>query len=152
VLLLALLAAGCGGRARTPADDPGTFMRGIVLDLYQGRTGEAWDQLHPFLQQRIPRARYIACERAAPIVGTPRRVDVVRVANTVAEVPGKPGKEPSKEITLRVVIALPNIRHAEPIFAKAHVFAVHGRWAWVIGGDYAGYADGGCPGGPDTRQ
>jgi hypothetical protein len=47
VLVLAAVAlGGCGG-SDAPDEDPGAFATTLVEQLDHGRTGQAWDSLHP---------------------------------------------------------------------------------------------------------
>ena len=143
-LAAALLVAGCGGAAK-PAEDPGDFVRTLVRNLYQGRSGAAWESLHPLHKAKVSRARYIACERLEPLQGTVRRFDVVRVADQPSTVPGSSDEVDSTAVTFRVLLALPGLQPL-PVTHTAHVFAVDGHWTWVIGpDDFAAYAVGDCP-------
>ena len=150
VLAAALASAGCGGGGggadARPKEPPGHFVQTFVGELYRGETGKAWDLLHPIQQAKVPRAKYVACEREAPLQGTAQRIDVIRVVDVQAEIPGGAGKVPSTAVTFRVLLALPGYSKPQPITHTAHVFNVHGRWAWVIGpNDFPAYAAGICP-------
>jgi hypothetical protein len=147
VLLLSLAGCGGGGKPARPREDPGQFVRALVTELYHGKTGEAWDRLHPFQQSKVSRDRYIACERAAPLPGTVKRIDVVSVADRMTAIPGRPGKVASTAVTVRILLALPGYEKPQPITHTAHVFNVDGHWTWVIGAaDFPAYAAGSCPG------
>jgi hypothetical protein len=144
VAVLPLVAAGCGGDAR-PDQDPGEFVRALVSDLYQGKSGAAWENLHPLHKAKVSRARYVACERLEPLEGTVRRFDVVSVADGPSTIPGSGDEVDSTAVTFRVLLALPGLQ-PQPVTHTAHVFAVDGHWTWVIGpDDYAAYASGSCP-------
>lgn len=148
--LFVLALVGCGGsdEAVRPQEPAGHFIRTIVTELYRGETGKAWDRLHPFQQSKVSRERYISCERAAPLQGTVKRIDIVRVADARAVIPGRSGKAESTAVTIRILLALPGFAKPQPITHTAHVFNVRGHWAWVIGkNDFPAYAAGTCPGG-----
>jgi hypothetical protein len=139
-----LLVAGCGGDAK-PDQDPGDFVRALVRNLYQGKSGAAWESLHPLHKAKVPRARYVACERLEPLEGDVRRFDVVKIADSPSTIPGSGDEVDSTAVTFRVLLALPGLQ-PQPVEHTAHVFAVDGHWTWVIGpDDYAAYAAGSCP-------
>jgi hypothetical protein len=144
LLAVALLAAGCGGGGK-PAQDPGDFVRALVRNLYQGKSGVAWETLHPLHKAKVSRARYVACERLEPLPGRIRGFYVVRVKDAPSTVPGSGDEVDSTAVTFRVLLALPGLQ-PQPVTHTAHVFAVAGHWTWVIGpDDYAAYAAGDCP-------
>jgi hypothetical protein len=145
-LLAALLgAAGCGGD-ETPQEDPGVFVTSLVRTLYRGQSGDAWELLHPKHRATVPKERYVECEREVPLPGQVRRIEVVSVEDAPATVPGESEEIPSKAVKIRITLKLPGIPTAQPVTHTAHVFAVDGKWAWVIGPtDYATYASGACP-------
>lgn len=144
-LVLAVLAlAGCGG-SDAPGEDPGQFAVELLRQLDRGETGTAWEELHPLHQETVPRARYVRCERGDPIDGDVTSVDVLGVRDERARVPGRDADEASTAVELRYRLELPG-RAAQENDLVVHLFAVDGRWAWVIGpGDYAAYAAGRCP-------
>jgi hypothetical protein len=93
----------------------------------------------------VPRARYVRCERGDPIHGDVTSVDIVDVKEESARVPGRGSDETSTAVELRYRLELPG-RAAQSNDLVVHLFAVGGRWAWVIGPtDYAAYAAGRCP-------
>lgn len=144
LLAVLALAAGCGGGGK-PAQDPGDFVRTLVRNLYHGRSGTAWETLHPLHKATVSRARYIECERLEPLEGDVRRFDVVRVADGPSTIPGSGDEVDGTAVTFRVLLALPGLQ-PQPVTHTAHVFAVDGHWTWVIGpDDFAAYAAGDCP-------
>jgi hypothetical protein len=145
VPLLAVLAlAGCGGGDEP--GDPGQFVTTLIEDLGDGRTGKAWDLLHPLHREKVPRARYIECESRDPFGGTVTAVDVLEVKKEPATIPGQFGQTPSTAVTVGVTLAVPDTAAPEKFTLTAHVFETDGKWAWVIGPvDYAAYMTGNCP-------
>ncbi len=147
LVCVALVAAGCGGDD-PPSEDPGAFASSLVTEIYAGRSGPAWDTLHPRHQEVVSRARYVECERLAPLAERLRRVEVVRVADAPSTVPGDPEEVRSKAVDVRLTLTLPGVEQPQDITHTVHLFAVDGRWAWVIGPtDFASYASGNCPAG-----
>jgi hypothetical protein len=148
-VVLVAAAAGCGGDgSATPKEDPGAFVSALLRTLFHEQSGVAWQSLHPLHRSVVPRQRYVRCERRAPLPGEVRRIDIVSVHEEPATVPGRSKPEPSTAVTVRVLLKLPEFATPQPVTHTAHLFAVHGRWAWVIGpGDYASYAAGRCPAG-----
>jgi hypothetical protein len=146
VLLLAALAllAGCGGED-APDEDPGSFAVTLLRQLDRGDAASAWEELHPLHQETVTRAQYVRCERGDPIQGDVTSVDVLDVKTEPARVPGRGSDETSTAVALRYRLKLPG-RAAQANDLVVHLFAVDGRWAWVIGpSDYADYAAGRCP-------
>ncbi len=146
VLLAVLALAACGGDDE-PDEDPAAFARTLVQQLDRGQTGLAWDALHPSHQDAVSRARYISCEERDPIQG---EVTGIRVANVREEpwpVPGEDDRDDSTAVTLELTLAVPD-SEPQTFDLTVHLFAVDGRWRWVIGpDDYGRYADGACPAG-----
>jgi hypothetical protein len=145
LVLVLVGAAGCGGDS-APGEDPGVFVTSVVRTLYRGQSGDAWELLHPEHRAAVSKERYVACERKAPLEGQVRRIEVVSVEDAPATVPGESEAVLSKAVTIRITLKLPGIPTAQPVTHTAHVFAVNGKWAWVIGPtDYATYLSGACP-------
>ena len=146
-VLMTLGATGCGGDEQ-PREDPGAFVKTLVRTVYRHQAGAAWETLHPLHRETVTRARYVECERKAPLEGEVRSIAVVSVQDVQATVPGQDEQVPSKAVEVRYLLKLPGIAEPQPVTHTAHVFAVEGHWAWVIGpGDYASYAAGSCPAG-----
>jgi len=144
VVAVAAAAGGCGG-SDSPDQDPGEFAATLLRQLDRGDAADAWDELHPLHQETVSRSRYVTCERGDPIQGTVTKVDVVDVKNETARVPGRGSDETSTAVELRYRLTLPG-GAAQSNDLVVHLFAVDGRWAWVIGAqDYAAYAAGRCP-------
>lgn len=144
-LLLILLAfTGCGGD-----DDPGdadAFVQALIRDLGSGRTGQAWDLLHPLHRERVPRALYVRCESKDGFGGTVTKIDVLEVKEEPATIPGQFGERPSTAVTVGITLDPAEATEPERFTLTAHVFESGGRWAWVIGPvDYAAYMTGVCP-------
>jgi hypothetical protein len=147
VLAVALAAAGCGSDTpATPNDDPGAFVSTLVRMLFRQESGGAWETLHPLHRSTVSRERYVECERRAPLQGEVRQIEVLSVRDEPATVPGQEEPQPSKAVTVRLTLKLPGLATPGPVTHTAHLFAVDGRWAWVIGPtDFASYAIGECP-------
>jgi hypothetical protein len=143
-LLVVLALFGCGGGS--DPGDPGLFVTTLIRDLGSGRTGEAWDQLHPLHQEEVPRAHYVACERQDGFGGKVTKIDVLEVKDEQATIPGEFEQRPSTAVTVGVTLAVPDAAAPEKFTLTAHIFESEGEWAWVIGPvDYAAYKTGVCP-------
>jgi hypothetical protein len=145
-LLLAVLAlaTACGGDGGP--GDPGVFVTTLIRDLGSGRTGSAWDVLHPSHRERVPRARYVRCESEDGFGGRVTKVDVLEVKEEPATIPGQFGEKPSTAVTVGVTLDGAEAEAPERFTLTAHVFETDGKWAWVIGPvDYAAYMAGVCP-------
>jgi hypothetical protein len=144
LLVVTLAVAGCGG-ADEP-DRPGAFVTTLIHDLGSGRTGKAWDSLHPLHRERVSRARYVACEQQDGFGGEVTKVDVLEVKEEPAVIPGSFGERPSTAVTVAVTLDVPESEEPERFTLTAHVFDTDGEWSWVIGPvDYAAYMTGNCP-------
>jgi hypothetical protein len=146
-LAMALAAAGCGGD-EAPDEDPGAFVRSVVAEIYAGDSATAWEGLHPRHQEAVPRSRYVQCERLAPLQEKLRHIEVVGISDSPSTVPGDDGAVDSKAVEVTLLVKLPEVEEPQEITHTVHVFAVDGRWTWVIGpNDFASYASGRCPSG-----
>ena len=144
---LLLLVAGCGGD-EAPNEDPGAFVRSVVAEIYAGDSATAWEALHPRHQEAVTRARYVQCERRAPLQEKLRHVEVLAISDSPSTVPGEEGTVDSKAVEVTLLVKLPEVEEPQEITHTVHVFAVDGRWTWVIGpNDFASYASGRCPSG-----
>ena len=144
LLVLTLAVAACGG-ADEP-ERPGAFVTTLIHDLGSGRTGKAWDSLHPLHRERVSRARYVECERHDGFGGKVTKVDVLDVKEEPATIPGQFGQQPSTAVTVGVTLDVPESAEPERFTITAHVFDTDGEWSWVIGPvDYAAYVTGNCP-------
>jgi hypothetical protein len=144
LLIASLALAGCGG-ADEP-ERPGAFVTTLIRDLGSGKTGKAWESLHPLHREQVPRARYVECESRDGFGGTVTKVDVLDVKEEPATIPGQFGELPSTAVTVGVTLDVPESETPERFTLTAHVFDTDGEWSWVIGPvDYAAYMTGNCP-------
>jgi hypothetical protein len=142
---LAVLALSACGGGSDPGD-PGLFVTTLIRDLGSGRTGEAWDLLHPLHQEGVSRAQYVSCERGDGFGGRVTEIDVLEVKEEQATIPGQFEQRPSTAVTVGVTLDVPEADAPEKFTLTAHVFETEGKWAWVIGPvDYAAYMTGSCP-------
>ena len=146
LVLVALLAAGCGGdekpaskKRRQPLDasEPGELMRGLVRSAAAGRYGETWDNLEPAGQRLVTRERFSYClgqmaaGAAIPLSEIPVTVVGVRERGQMAAV------------MLRAATPV------GPVTRTIDATETEGRWRWRLPRSLARtFAAGGCPGGP----
>jgi len=145
-VVLALLAAGCGGderprskERRRPLDasEPGMLMRGLVRSAAEGRYGEMWDNLEPGGRRLVNRRRFSHClgqmaaGAAIPISEIP--VTVVRVRE----------RGPMAAVMLRAATPV------GPVTRTIDATYIGGRWRWRLPRSLArAFLAQGCPGGP----
>jgi hypothetical protein len=139
-LVLAALAAGCGGTSSSTAptlpvkvDPAGIFMTQILREEISGQWGRQWRYLHPAHQALITQAQYIACsERMGTDFATGQEIfRVLDVRDEAIDVKGVP-QHTSKLVT---------ISFREPgkqagLTYRLHAVRVGGRWTWILGGRF----------------
>jgi hypothetical protein len=131
IALLALVALvalpGCGGEvdpARTPA---GSAQVRLLEDLYNGRFGQAYADLHPSHQTIVSRSEFVRCARQTIPVGTLDSIEILDVFDD--ETKGLLlGGEPTKGVRIRLTSK--DGESTEP-FVR-HEVKVGDRWRWVL--------------------
>lgn len=139
VALLALPA--CGGEvdpARTPA---GAAQVSLLEDLYNGRFGEAYADLHPSHQRIVSRSLFVRCARQTISVGTLDSIEILDVFDD--ETRGLLlGGEPTKGVRIRLTLT----DGGSTTFVN-HEVKVGERWRWVLNqAAIEAYQAGRCPG------
>jgi hypothetical protein len=134
-----VLVAGCGGEpdpGRTPA---GLAQVRFLSDIYNGNLEAAYATLHPAYQRFVPRARFVACTRAAALGGLDS-IDVLDVYNDPVQVPGS-GRVPAKGVRVRLTSSA-----GESTTFVNHEVKVGERWRWVLNdAATSAYRAGRCP-------
>ena len=131
IALLAFVAflglAACGGEvdpARTPA---GAAQVELMEDLYSGRFGQAYADLHPSHQAIVSRSLFARCAREATAVGSLDSIEILDVFDD--ETSGLlPGGEPTKGVRIR--LAFDDGQSTEPFVN--HEVKVGDRWRWLL--------------------
>lgn len=139
VAILALPA--CGGEidpARTPA---GEAQVRLLEDLYNGRFGEAYANLHPSHQAIVSRSLFVRCARETVPVGTLDSIETLEVFDD--ETSGLMlGDEPTKGVRIRVTLT-----DGQSSTFVNHEVKVGERWRWVLNQEaIEAYRAGRCPG------
>ena len=125
VALLALPA--CGGEvdpARTPA---GAAQVRLLEDLYNGRFGQAYAELHPSHQTIVSRSLFVRCAREEIAVGALDSIEILEVFDD--ETRGLlRGGEPTKGVRIR--LTFDDGQSTEPFVN--HEVKVDDRWRWLL--------------------
>ena len=139
VAILAL--AACGGEvdpARTPA---GAAQVRLLEDLYNGRFGEAYADLHPSHQAIVSRSMFVRCARQTVPVGMLDSIETLEVFDDETSGLLLEG-EPTKGVRLRVTLT----DGRSSTFVN-HAVKVGDRWRWVLNeAAIKAYRAGRCPG------
>ena len=130
ITLLAFLAflalPACGGEddpARTPA---GAAQVELMEDLYNGRFGQAYTDLHPSHQTIVSRSLFARCARESIAVGSLDSIEILDVFDD--ETGLLPGGEPTKGVRIR--LAFKDGQSTEPFVN--HEVEVDGQWRWLL--------------------
>jgi hypothetical protein len=125
VAVLALPA--CGGDvdpARTPA---GMAQVRLLEDLYNGRFGQAYEDLHPSHQKLVSRSLFIRCARRTIPVGQLDSIEILDVFDEEAK--GLVlGGEPTKAVRIRLTFK--DGQTIDPFVN--HEVKVGDRWRWLL--------------------
>jgi hypothetical protein len=140
VTLLALPA--CGGEvdpARTPA---GAAQVVLMEDLYNGRFGRAYADLHPSHQTIVSRSQFIRCAREAIAVGQLDSIEILEVFDDETRDLQLEGEQTK---AVRIRLTFKDGQTVEPF--ENHEVKVGDRWRWVLNQDaIEDYQAGRCPG------
>ena len=124
VAVLALPA--CSGEvdpARTPA---GEAQVELMEDLYNGRFGQAYADLHPSHQTIVSRSLFARCARESIPVGSLDSIEILDVFDD--EIGLLPGGEPTKGVRIRLTFK--DGQSTEPFVN--HEVEVDDRWRWLL--------------------
>jgi hypothetical protein len=136
-----LVVPACGGDvdpARTPA---GTAQVRLLDQLYNGRFGEAYDDLLPSHRKLVPRSLFIRCARETVPVGQLDSIEILDVFDD--ETKGLlVDDEPTKAVRIRLTLA----DGGSTTFVN-HEVKVGDRWHWILNKSaIEAYQAGRCPG------
>jgi hypothetical protein len=126
LLAVVALAAGCGGSAAQPKDDPGTFALRILGLIVHNHYSQVWDDMHPVDQKVAPFAEYVGCESRSPVIAVPRTVKVVSVTDESVGL-GDGTFVQSKAVEVRL-----GFRGGLHLVHTVHVVADSGNWTWIL--------------------
>jgi hypothetical protein len=126
-LVALLVLPACGGDedpAHTPA---GMAQVELLNDLYNGRFGAAYDDLHPSHQNLVPRALFIRCARETIPVGQLDAIEILDVFDDETRAPLL-GGEPTKGVRIRLTFT--DGQSTEPFVN--HEVNEGDRWYWML--------------------
>jgi hypothetical protein len=144
--LLAVVASlalpACGGEvdpARTPA---GAAQVRLLENLYNGRFGQAYEDLHPSHQALVRRALFVRCARESIAVGALDSIEILDVFDDETRGLGL-GDEPTKGVRIRMTF---DGGQTDGPFVR-HEVKVEDQWRWVLNqAAIEAYGSGRCPG------
>lgn len=143
-LLLALVQSGCGGGETEFDPGPAAFAQALIRQQVAGNAGAMYDTLHPLHRAVVPRALYLRCERGNRPAGEITSIEVDRVRDEPAAIPGA-DEAPSSAVSLRVSLRPPEATSPEEVDVTLYIFETDEGRAWALGEeDYAAYAGGNC--------
>jgi hypothetical protein len=136
-----LVVPACGGDvdpARTPA---GMAQVELLDELYNGRFGEAYEDLHPSHREIVSRALFVRCARQTIPVGQLDSIEILDVFDD--ETKGAlVDDEPTKAVRIRLTLA----DGGSTTFVN-HEVKVGDRWHWILNkAAIEAYRAGRCPG------
>ncbi len=145
LLLVAALAAGCGGAGRSagpPSEDPSVAFTRLVHHELVGQRDESYAMLIREQRDVVPRSLYVSCSPGTPIDDAD--VIVMRVFDETYSVP-ELGKTETKAISWRLVVHPPDGEKIT-LSRKGHLIAQDGQWRWTLSQkSFASLRDGVCP-------
>ena len=122
-----LVLPACGGEddpARTPA---GAAQVELMEDLYNGRFGQAYADLHPSHQTIVSRSLFARCARKSIPLGSLDSIEILDVFDD--ETGGLLlGGEPTKGVRIRLTFK--DGQSTEPFVN--HEVKVDDRWRWLL--------------------
>jgi hypothetical protein len=148
LVVVLLVAAGCGAGTAAPKESVGVFMTRILREEINGQWSKQWAELHPGHQKLITRAEYVACSKQMGTnVATGRETfHVLAIQDEPIQVQGVP-QHTSKLVIIR--FKEPGI---DPLTYRLHAVAVSGRWTWILGNQFlAAVGHGKCLDGSPLR-
>jgi hypothetical protein len=140
LVVLAALAAGCGGEEDPAATGAGAAAVQKYENLYSGNFGRAWDDLHPAHQRVVSRARFTQCARQTIAVGDLESIEVLDVFDDDIRIAGLSERR-AEAVRVRV-----SSFHGESFTTEDHEVEVGDRWRWILNSAaVAAYRQGRCP-------
>jgi hypothetical protein len=141
-LVLAFVAAGCGGGDDEPEEHPAAAMARVVQHELAGRRGHSWDLLVREQRRVVARGLYVRCSPGEPIRDA--KVVVLGVEDETFTVPAL-GPTATKAVRWRMTVPVPD---DEPVTLSrtGHLIAQDGKWRWTLSADsFALFEAGDCP-------
>jgi hypothetical protein len=127
LLLVVLLAAGCGSQGSAKPDESPRVAAVRVLDqIVHNHYTDAWGDLHSVDQKVAPLAEYVGCETRSPVIARPRSVKVVSV-NSESVGLGDGKFVESTAVDIRMAFA-----GSFSLVHTIHLVAEDGKWKWIL--------------------
>jgi hypothetical protein len=141
LLLLAVVAAGCGGGDSEPEQHPAEAMARVVRHELAGRREDSFRLLVEEQREAIDRALYLRCSPGAAVRDV--RVVVLGVRDETFAVPAL-GSTETKAVRWQMTLQ----ENGEPLTLArtGHLIEQDGEWRWTLSADsFALLENGECP-------
>ena len=141
VLLASAALAGCGGDVDPATTPAGRAQVDYLEDLYNGRFGQAYADLHPIHKQVVSRTVFSDCAASTIPVGEVDSIEVLDVFDDPVEISSN-GEQRAKAVRVRLTST-----DGKSVTFVNHELNVGDRWYWVLNDSaIRTYQAGRCPG------
>jgi len=141
LLLAAVALTGCGGETDPATTPAGRAQTEYLQDLYNGRFGQAYAELHPVHKQVVSRSLFTDCAASTIPVGELDTIEVLDVFDDPVQISSN-GEQRAKAVRIRLTSA-----DGKSVTFVSHELHVGDRWYWVLNDSaIRAYQAGRCPG------
>ncbi len=141
VLLTTAALAGCGGDVDPATTPAGRAQVEYNEDLYNGRFGQAYADLHPAHKQIVSRTFFTDCAASTIAVGQLDSIEVLDVFDDPVQIAGT-DEQPAKAVRVRL-----SSTSGRTVTFVGHEVEIGDRWYWVLNDSaIQAYQAARCPG------
>jgi hypothetical protein len=133
--LLATGGAASAARHRQPEPTQRSavaFLAQTIRRIAANDYAAVWPNLYPPQRRAIPKAQYVACESAEPVVGQLRSLTPLKVRRLRIHVAGGPRRRVNSVAVTFRIIANPDPASRLGVIHTVHAIAVAGHWTWIL--------------------